>query len=429
MTGALPFLALGLLISLNAVFVASEFALVRARRDRLKAAQEAGQRGARSALEQLGRMDQSLSACQLGITMTSIGIGFLGEPALAHLLKLPLVGALGAGAGALLAGLLAYALVTAVHITVGEQVPKVYAISRAEAVARWVGWPLAAFRSVFAPAIWVLNAITTALLRVVGISNPSELEEEASAEDLKLLIARSSAQGHLDEDEADMLSGVFDLHEREAREIMTPMHDVTVVDRQATVRDASEACVSSGHTRLLVEADDQVRGVVHAQDLMGRLLTDEANLAIEEVMRDAFMCPETRAVDDLLADLQRHRTSLAVVIDEYGRAVGLVSVEDILEEIVGEITDETDRETEEIVADEHGWTVEGHVPISTLVDHGIELPQDSDAYTSLGGLIMHLLGHVPQAGEEAQALGYTLAVVRMEGHRIERVRITRAAHR
>jgi CBS domain containing-hemolysin-like protein len=333
MITALLLVAVFVLVLLNGFFVAAEFALVRVRRSRIEEEAEQGHRGARLVVHQLDDLSRYLAACQLGITLTSLGIGFLGEPAVASLFEDALGESLPHGVTLAISIALAYAITTALHITIGEQVPKIYAINKSEGTARRIAAPLELFTRIFHPFIIVLNNASNGLLRLVGIRNSGEFDEGGSPEELKLLIAQSLTGGKLDPGEAGMLTGVFHLHEQEARQVMTPAPAVVTVDLSEDVETALRRCVSSGHTRLVVTEDenhDRVKGIVHANALAQLLLSEGADATIEGLVREAPIVPETKALDDLLADLQRQRTSLAIVIDEYGRTAGIVTVEDII---------------------------------------------------------------------------------------------------
>ena len=424
---ALLLVAVLVLVLLNGFFVAAEFALVRVRRSRIEEDAEQGRRGARLVLRQLDDMSLYLAACQLGITFTSLGIGFLGEPAVASIFEDLLGDSVSHGVSLAISLTLAYLLTTALHITVGEQVPKIYAINRAEGMARRIARPLHYFTQVFKPAIHALNTVSNWMLRLLGIRATNEFEEGGSPEELKVLIAQSLSGGQLDPNEASMLTGVFHLHEQQARQIMTPAPAVVMVDISETVETALRLCVSSGHTRLVVTEDnndDRVRGIVHSNGLAQRLLTDGPEAGIEPLVREVPLVPETKPLDDLLADLQRQRSSLAVVIDEYGRTAGIVTVEDIIEEVVGEITDETDPLGGAVRRLANGdWFVRGHVAINDLVDYGLELPVDSDAYNSVGGFVFGELGRLPKRGDTIQSNGYSIRVESVRENRIEAVRI------
>jgi CBS domain containing-hemolysin-like protein len=427
MITALLLVAVLVLVLLNGFFVAAEFALVRVRRSRLEEDAEEGQRGAALSVRQLDDLSRYLAACQLGITLTSLGIGFLGEPAVASIFEDILGESLPHGVTLAISIGLAYAITTSLHITIGEQVPKIFAINRSEGVARRIARPLELFTRIFNPAVHVLNAASNRLLRLIGIRNTGEFDEGGSPEELKLLIAQSLTGGKLDPGEAGMLTGVFHLHEQEARQVMTPAPAIVTVDLSEDVETALRRCVSSGHTRLVVTEDenhDRVKGIVHANALAQLLLTEGPDATIEGLVREAPIVPETKPLDDLLADLQRQRTSLAVVIDEYGRTAGIVTVEDIIEEVVGEIDDETDPLGGSVRRLANGdWFVRGHVAITDLDDYGLRLPVDSDAYNSVGGFVFGELGRLPKRGDTIRHNGYTIRVESVRENRIEAVRI------
>jgi CBS domain containing-hemolysin-like protein len=425
---ALLLVLLLLLVAVNGFFVAAEFALVRSRRGKIGQLAEEGESGAEEVIEQLDKIDESLSACQIGVTMASIGIGFLGEPSLAKLLE-PLFGGFSEGVAVGLSVAIAFTLVTAIHISIGEQVPKMLAISHAERTARRVARPLNWFRTATAPVILALSALSNAIVRLFGV-DPKDIEEKHTAEDLKQIIDSSRIGGTLDPGEAGMLGGVFHLHEQEAREVMTPIPAVVTVDASETVETALRRCVTSGHTRLVVIEDenpDRVKGIVHNNSLARLYMSDGPSAEIAPAVREAVIVPETRPLDDLLHDLQVQRTSLSVVVDEYGRTVGIVTVEDILEEVVGEIEDETDPRAAALRQLASGeWFVRGHVSLGDLADAGIELPVDTDAYNSVGGYVFGELGRLPKRGDTIVANGYTIRVESVRENRIEAVRISGA---
>jgi CBS domain containing-hemolysin-like protein len=414
------------LIAVNGVFVAAEFALVRSRRSKVEQLAAEGSRGASAVLHELDRIDEYLSACQLGITMASIGIGFLGEPAVAKLIE-PIFGGLSHGVAVAISVAIAYTLVTALHVTVGEQAPKLFAISRPEYTARRLAAPLRWFRRASAPFTVALTWMSNGVARLFGVK-PGQLDEQQpTSEDLQLLISQSAVRGKLDPGEAVMLGGVFHLHEQEAREVMTPIPAVVTVDFSSTVSEALGACTSSGHNRLVVVEDgnaDRVRGIVHALRLVRLLMTEGPDANIEPAVRDALIVPETKPLDDLLTELQRQRSSIGVVVDEYGRTVGIVTVEDILEEVVGEIEDETDPLAGSLRQLANGdWYVRGHVSLGDLADRGIELPVDTDAYNSIGGYVFGELGRLPKRGDLITADGFEIRVESVRENRIEAVRI------
>ena len=423
---ALFIILTALLVLVNAFFVIAEYALVRSRRARLEALADEGARGARLALSQLEEIGDYIAACQVGITMASIGIGALGEPAIAHLLESAFGGALGHAAAVAISVIIAYLLIISAQSIGGEIVPKLYAIQHAEGVARRIARPMRFFRSLFHPFIVVLNASSNALLRLFG-TDPDAEPEGGTPDELKRIIAESQTGGQLDVGEANMLTGVFHLHEQEARQVMTPIPAVVTVDVAETVEDALRRCISTGHSRLVVTEDDnqdRVKGIVHVNQLVKLMMShgEEANFA--GLVREAPLVPETKPLDDLLADLQRERTELAIVIDEYGRTAGIVTIEDIIEEVVGEIADETDPAGGAVRRLANGdWFVRGHVAVSDLEDYGLELPVDTDAYNSVGGFVFAELGRLPKRGDTIAANGYSIRVESVRENRIEAVRI------
>jgi CBS domain containing-hemolysin-like protein len=424
---ALALVAVLLLVLLNAFFVSAEYALVRARRARLEEARERGRRGARLALSQLDDLNDYISVVQVGVTMASIGIGAIGEPAVSDLLKPALTGWLNHAVATVISVALAYLLMTGLQVVLGELVPKLVAIRYAEAVAMRGARALLFFRHIFLPFSSVLTAISNWILRRFGIDPDRLVEEGGSPEELRLLIQQSVTGGQLDPGEAGMLTGVFHLHEQQARQVMTPAPAVITVDVSEDAETALRRCVSSGHTRLVVTEDynqDRVKGLVHTNALGQLLLADGPHASIESVVREAPIVPETKPLDDLLADLQRQRSSLAVVIDEYGRTAGIVTVEDIIEEVVGEIDDETDPLGGAVRRLANGdWFVRGHVAITDLHDYGLQLPVDSDAYNSVGGFVFGELGRLPKRGDVVTHNGYSIRVESVRENRIEAVRI------
>jgi CBS domain containing-hemolysin-like protein len=414
------------LIAINGVFVAAEFALVRSRRSKVEQLASEGSKGATGVLVQLDHIDEYLSACQLGITMASIGIGFLGEPAVAKLIE-PVFGGISHGVAVAISVATAYALVTTLHVTVGEQAPKLFAISRPEESARFLAAPLRWFRRITAPFTVALTWMANGVARLFGVRPGQIDEQQPTSEDLQLLISQSAVRGKLDPGEAVMLRGVFHLHEQEAREVMTPIPAVVTVDYSSKVSDALNLCISSGHNRLVVVEDgnaDRVRGIVHALRLVRLMMAEGPEAEIESAVKDALIVPETKPLDDLLTELQRQRSSVGVVVDEYGRTVGIVTVEDILEEVVGEIEDETDPLAGSLRQLANGdWYVRGHVSLGDLADRGIELPVDTDAYNSIGGYVFGELGRLPKRGDLISADGFEIRVESVRENRIEAVRI------
>jgi CBS domain containing-hemolysin-like protein len=426
MTSVLLLLLVLFFVLVNGYFVAAEFAIVRTRPSRMQHLADEGDRRAKIALGQLDHVDEYVATSQVGITLASLAIGFLGEPAIARLIEPVLDGWVGHAASVIIAVAFAFTVVTLLHVILGEQAPKMVGIARAESLMLRFSRPMLFFRRLFAPLIALTNPPARFLVaRVLRI--PLDEDDETSPEELRVLINRGREQGGLEESEAGMLGGVFHLHEQEAREVMTPIPAVITVDSSDTVEDALRRCVASGHTRLVVIEDDnpdRVRGIVHNNSLVRLMMSAGPDASIEPAVRDAPIVPETKALDDLLAELQRQRSSIAIVIDEYGRTVGIATVEDILEEVVGEIEDETDPRGEEVRRLADGdWNVRGHDSLGELEDADIELPVDTDAYNSIGGYVFNELGRLPKRGDAIRAGGYTIRVESVRENRIVALRI------
>jgi CBS domain containing-hemolysin-like protein len=326
----------------------------------------------------------------------------------------------------IIAVVLAYLLITTTQSILGEIVPKLYTIQHAEGLARGIARPLRFFRVLFHPFIFVLNAASESILRMLG-TDPDAEPEGGTPDELKRLIAQSTRFGQLDVGEGSMLTGVFHLHEQEARNVMTPIPAVVTVDVSETVEGALRQAVDTGHSRLVVTEDenqDRVKGIVHVNQLVKLMMREGMEAHFDNLVRAAPLVPETKPLDDLLADLQRERTELAIVIDEYGRTAGIVTIEDIIEEVVGEISDETDPAGGAVRRLANGdWFVRGHVAVSDLEDYGLDLPVDTDAYNSVGGFVFAELGRLPKRGDTIRANGYSIRVESVRQNRIEAVRI------
>lgn len=422
MTNTVQILAALFLVLLNGFFVAAEFSLARARITRLDQLAEQGRASAVLAREQVRHIDRYLAACQLGITLASLGLGWLGEPAFAHVLE-PLFESIGLGesAAALTGIILAFIIITVLHVVIGELAPKTIAIQRAESTALSIARPLEWFRWLFAPFIYLLNGAGNALVRSIGVEPASERELASTPEDLQILIAQSEEGGAIEPEEADMLEGVFGLQASLTRDIMTPRPEVTTLLADSPVRAALIEALGTRHSRFPVLNGDGVLGIVHLSQLARGLLEKGEDTPVRGLSAPALFVPETQPVDDLLRQLQARRASLAVVLDEYGDFAGVVTVEDVIEEIVGEIDDERDRAQSVDQQPDGRLIVRGHVPLEDLADHGVELVDDT--VTSVGGLVFTRLGRLPRTGDSVVADGWQLTVEATRGTRVVLVAI------
>jgi CBS domain containing-hemolysin-like protein len=372
-------------------------------------------------------IDRYLAACQLGVTLASLGLGWLGAPAFEALVRPPLehIG-LGAATTAVIAAIIAFAIITVLHVVIGELAPKNLAIQRAEATARTTARPLEAFRVVLGPLIHILNGAANGVVRMVGIDPATPHELASTPDDLQRLIAEGEVGGTIEPGEADMLEGVFSLGERIARDVMTPRPEVTDLTADAPIRDALHAALASRHSRFPVMGGEGVGviGVVHMSELARGLLELEESADVRAVTGPALFVPETQLLDELLRELQRRRTSLAVVLDEYGELAGLVTVEDIIEEIVGEIDDERDRGPAIDTQPDGRFLVRGHVSLEDLADHGVDVVDET--VTSVGGLVFTRLGRLPRTGDTVTVDGWVFTVEATQGTRVVLVAIERA---
>jgi CBS domain containing-hemolysin-like protein len=418
-------LLLGLvLVLLNGFFVAAEFALVRVRPTQLAPAADRGLRRARLARHMTQHLDSYLSATQLGITLASLGLGWVGEPAFSWLLE-PVV-VLFAGRNPHLVhsvGLtVSFLTITILHIVLGELTPKWMALRHARPAALLVAVPLYAFHRVTFPATWLLNRGARALTRLLGTSPPKAGEGIRDEAELRLLLASTSAKD-VAEHKLDMLDRVFELSHRVARQIMVPRQDVVYLSTNHALADDLRLARRSRHTRFpLCEGDlDHVIGMVHIKDLFRQ---EQRLTSLREVAREIAFVPETLELDRLLKRMRTERFHLAAVIDEYGGVSGVVTLEDVMEEIVGQIQDEFTAEAPEIQRLPDGtWKVAGGVLVEELEDAlALEL-SDRDEDT-IGGVVFSELGHEPKVGDRVELGPITLEITEMQSHRVRALKVT-----
>jgi CBS domain containing-hemolysin-like protein len=418
------------LVGLNAFFVAAEFALVGARTTRLQTLAEGGDRKAHRALSALEHLAACISGTQLGITLASLALGWIGETTLAMLLVYVFAGLpmpFAALARHTVAGALAFAGITFLHIVLGELTPKALALLHPEQISRWVARPLLCFTSVFWPAIWLLNRSAAGFLSLFGMRLPAHVERVHAPEELLMLLSESRKHGLVEESDAQMIAGVFDLARTNVRQAMTPRTEMEAVERSWSFDKVLEVVRRSGYSRLPVYEEDldHIVGLVLVKDLLD-FFDGQASFSIDTIMREPFFIPETMRVDVLMKALQERNAHMAIVVDEYGGTLGLVTLEDLIEEIVGEIFDEFDQDvsTEAVQTTAEGHlSIPGDLPIAELNErYHLAFPQDD--YVTAAGLVLAALEHVPSVGEHVQIQGVTLRVTAMDHLRIERLEIT-----
>ncbi len=414
-----------LLVLLNAFFVAAEFALVGARRTRLEELALRGDRKAALAHRATQSLDRYISATQLGITLASLGLGWIGEPALAGLIEgaftwLP--AGLQPVAVHTVAVVIAFTIISALHIILGELVPKALALLFPEAVSGWVVVPLMAFAWVMQLPIWMLNGTANWLLRLCGIKPPGEHERLHSPDEIRMLVEQSEVGGSLGKEDARLLEGVFEFSEKTAQEVMTPRTQMVALERDLTVEAAADVVAEARRSRYPVysESLDDIVGVVHAKEIL-TAVRQQPGSEVGRIMRPPLFVPGTREVEDVLADMKRLKVHLAMVLDEYGGTAGLVTMEDLLEEIVGDIFDEYDQPDRPGPVAEGAPVIDGSLAISDFnAEHDLQL-DDSD-YTTLGGYLFGQLGRLPRLGDRVTAGLDAFEIVEMDGRRVKSVR-------
>lgn len=425
----LRLLAVFALVALNGFFVAAEFAIVKVRGTQLEARLQGGERRARRAKHVTEHLDAYLSATQLGITLSSLGLGWIGEPAVATLVEPPLA-ALGLGTPAIVhtvAFAIAFGIITFLHIVLGELAPKSLAIQRSERVTLWTAGPLHAFYVVFKPAIWALNGVANALLRIVGVRPASETDVVQSEEELRLLLAHAGKQRVLAKHRADFILRFFELKELEARHVMTPRMRIVSLDARKSFEENMAVAEEAGYSRFpLVDADlEHVVGMVHYRDLVA--LSRRPKREMASIKRPVLFVPESQSTEDLLDSMLRRGIHMAVVTDEFGSTAGIVTLEDVFEELFGEIRDEFDtHEVEQMFKDlgDGHFVLDGLTPLhraSAILQEPIENPD----VTTLSGYVVAELGRLPAKGERIRVGSYEGVVREVDRRRIQTIELWR----
>jgi putative hemolysin len=411
--------AVGVLILLNAFFVAAEYGLVTARRTRIVELQHQGNRRARDVLRITSDPPRFIAAMQLGVTLTSLGIGALGEVALSRLFDKVIA--------TVLAVVLAYLVLTFLHVVIGELVPKGIALGHSEGTALFVAAPVRVFFIVMRPVVWFLETSTEVVLRWLGQKPPGADDDVLSEAELRMLVSQSTQHGEIEQGEQEMLYKVFDFADKEAKDVMVPRPEVVALSIDLPPEQCLEAVMDSPYTRYPVyrESLDNVVGILHVRDLF-RALRDQGmhEVKVEDIIRPAHIVPETKDLAALLAEFRRANQHMAVVVDEYGDMEGIVTLEDLLEEIVGDIEDEFDLPDESIEQiDEDTVVVDGTFPIDDFNERFKTTMPDED-YHTMAGFVFGLLGRQPEAGDTITHDGMRFDVLEVEGSRILKLAVT-----
>jgi len=411
--------AVGVLILMNAFFVAAEYGLVTARRTRIVELQHQGDRRARDVLRITSDPPRFIAAMQLGVTLTSLGIGALGEVALSRLFDKAI--------STVLAVIFAYLILTFLHVVIGELVPKGIALGHSEGTALFVSAPVRFFFIVMRPVVWFLEAATEIVLKWLGLKPPGADDDVLSEAELRMLVSQSTRGGEIEQQEQEMLYKVFDFADKEAKDVMVPRPEVVALSIDLPPEQCLEAVMDSPFTRYPVyrETLDNVVGILHVRDLF-RALRDRGmhEVKVQDIIRPAHIVPETKDLAALLAEFRRANQHMAIVIDEYGDMEGIVTLEDLLEEIVGDIEDEFDLPDESIEQiDEDTVLIDGTFPIDDFNDRfKTEMPDED--YHTMAGFVFGLLGRQPEAGDTINHDGMRFDVLEVEGSRILKLAVT-----
>jgi CBS domain containing-hemolysin-like protein len=416
-----------LFIALNGFFVAAEFALVKVRATQLSPRARRGERSAIVAQQITARLDRYLSTTQLGITLASLGLGWIGEPALAKVLSAPFAHLPfhSQGAVEVTAVAVAFGALTFAHVLLGELVPKLVAIQRTERTALATALPLRVVYLTFKPALWTLEHASRLVLRAMGLDPDVTSEGIISEEEIVGILAASTARSPRAREKSELVERVLRFSQRTARHAMVPRVDVAFVPVETTVEQAAEEFRQHGYSRLLVTKEhslDDVVGYLYVKDLLERGAAGATDLT--GIKREAFFVPESRNLVEVLRDMQRKSTPIAVVVDEYGGTAGIVTMEDLLEEIVGEIRDELDEEPPRIVPVDGGWEADGRATMEDIAKQtGVEVEEASE---QVGAVLGRRLAHIPRLGDRADLEGGLMAeVLALHRRRITKVRLAR----
>jgi CBS domain containing-hemolysin-like protein len=416
------------LVLLNAFFTAAELSMARVRNTRMEELTQEGDWRARAVRGHQDRLQCFLSATQLGITLASLGLGWVGEPAFAHLVA-PVLGLVGVVSEPIVhnvSAAVAFLFITFLHIVIGELVPKAYAIRASERVALWTALPVRAFQVAVKPALWLLDRTASRVLRLLH-ADLAHAPDAHSEEELRMLLAESHRVGTLSGEKRELLENIIDYTERTARHAMIPRADVVYLSLARSLEENFKTIAQTMHTRFpLATLDiDHVAGMIHVKDLLLKRDQLRSSEDLVGLKRDILFVPESRPLDALLREFQQNRTHMAIVVDEYGGAAGMITIEDVIEEIVGEIQDEFDREQPKVQETADGLVFDG----LSLVDDaweklGIEVEGTGEVST-LGGFVTEKLGRIPRVGDRTMEHGHEFRVVEMKGRRVSKVLVVR----
>lgn len=421
------------LVLLNGFFVAAEFSIVKVRYSQIQLKAAEGNAMAKQAEHVIKQLDAYLSATQLGITLASLALGWVGESAMHHIIdKILLQFNLNIPVETVstVSLILSFLIITVLHIVFGELIPKSIAIRKAEPTAMAIAYPLRVFTMIFKPFIWLMNSMSNSVLRMINI-HPVDDSDIHSTEELQLLVKQSADSGEIQEENYEIIKNAFDFTDHSAKQIMIPRQNILSIDIEDPIEEIINTIMESGYSRIPVYEDsiDNVIGILYTKEIIREFVKRKGNIShddLKDLMREAFFVIGSKKISDLLKIFQTKKQHLAVVIDEFGGTEGIITLEDILEELVGEIQDEED--DEEIIVDKVGvntYWVQATQPLEEINDHLPEsLPESEDGdYNTLAGFILHQLEDIPEENQEFDILDYHFKILKMQNKSVDLVEL------
>lgn len=421
------------LVILNGFFVAAEFSIVKVRYSQIQIKVQEGNPVAKQLELILKKLDAYLSATQLGITLSSLALGWIGEGAMRHFMDKFLIMmnlSLDDTSVTTISLFFSFFIITILHIVFGELVPKSIAIRKSESTAMFVAYPLRGFTIVFQPFIWLMNSMSNGFLRMINIP-PAEESDIHSSEELQLLVKQSADSGEIEEEDYEIIKNAFDFTDHSAKQIMVPRQNILSIDIEDPIEDIINVIVDSGYSRIPVYEGsiDNIIGVLYTKEIIREYIKRNGNLTntdLRDLMREAFFVVGSKKISDLLKNFQQKKQHLAIVIDEFGGTEGIISLEDILEELVGEIQDEEDEE-EKIVEEisENTFWVQATQPLEEINEYlpeKLPLSEEGD-YNSLAGFILYQLEDIPEENQEFEIFDYHFKILRMQNKSVELVEL------
>lgn len=414
------------LVFLNGFFVAAEFAIVKVRASQIEIKAKTGGRVGKMAKNIIHHLDGYLAATQLGITLASLGLGVVGERVMheiihdsfSNLISEPLI--------TTISTIIAFSIITIMHIVFGELAPKSLAIQRPVATTLFVAIPLQIFYVLFKPIIWVLNSLAAVILKPFGIDTSAGHESIHSSEELQYLLDQGKESGALDNNEHELIKNVFDFNERVVKNIMVPRTKISGVELTSPREDVIDKIIREGYSRLPVydEIMDKIIGIIHAKDILPLVASGNQHWTLNDIIRKPYFVTETKKINDLMSELQSNRIQIAIVLDEFGGTAGMVTLEDIVEELVGEIQDEYDEEKPlvERISDNE-FIVNAFATVYDVNEHlPHDLPEDED-FDTIGGLVSHVFERIPEVGESNESYGYLFTILKKTDQNIETIKL------